>query len=294
MLQQIVRSIQDQAVLDSAAEPIQGPVREAFRATAGPGRTLKNFLSGTWLGHPLHPILKDVPIGAWTMAAIFDALGAIDVDTSMQRAADICVGVGIAGALASAVTGLADWSDTSGHARRIGLVHAALNTGAAGLYGASFVARIAGRRRAGAQLAVSGYGMMMLGSYLGGHLVFAEQIGVNHAAERSLPTDFVTVLAEAELHENQPKRVRYNDVPVVLVRRGERIHALYERCAHLGGPLSEGTVENGGIRCPWHGSRFALEDGRILEGPATTPQPCFETRISGGSIQIRARESEAP
>lgn len=291
MLQQIVRVIQDQAVLDRAARPIQGPVHKAFRATSGPGRTLKDFLSGTWIGHPLHPILKDLPIGAWTMAAIFDALAG---DVSMQRAADISIGAGLAGALASAVTGLADWSDTTGRARRIGLVHAFLNVSAAGLYATSLGARIAGRRRAGMQCAFAGYGVVLLGAYLGGHLVFAEQIGVNHAAQSSLPTEFLTVLAEIELRENEPKRVWYNELPVLLVRRGERIHALYERCAHLGGPLSEGTIEDGSIRCPWHGSGFALEDGRVLEGPATSPQPCFETRVAAGSIQIRAREHESP
>jgi nitrite reductase/ring-hydroxylating ferredoxin subunit/uncharacterized membrane protein len=291
MLQQIVRVIQDQAVLDRAAEPIQGRVHKAFRATSGPGRALKDFLSGTWIGHPLHPILKDLPIGGWTMAAIFDALPG---EVSMQRAADISLAVGVAGALASAVTGLADWSDTTGRARRIGVVHAVLNVSAAGFYAASLAARIAQRRRTGVQFAFAGYAVMLLGAYLGGHLVFAEQIGVNHAAQSSLPTDFLAVLAESDLHENEPKRVWYNALPVVLVRRGGRIDALYERCAHLGGPLSEGTVENGSIRCPWHGSRFALEDGRVLEGPATSPQPCFETRVSNGNVEIRARETESP
>jgi nitrite reductase/ring-hydroxylating ferredoxin subunit len=125
-------------------------------------------------------------------------------------------------------------------------------------------------------------------------LVFGEQIGVNHAAHSALPTDFSDVLPEHELAENEPRRVDYNGLPVVLVRQGPRIYALYERCAHLAGPLSQGGIENASIRCPWHGSRFALEDGRVLEGPATNPQPCFETRTFQGNIQIRARERESP
>lgn len=286
MLQPFIKSIQDQAVLERAAEPLQAPARRLFRNTAGRGRILKNFLSGTWVGHPLHPILKDFPIGAWTMAAIFDAAG--------EPAADICIGVGLAGALASAVTGIADWSDTNGRARRIGVVHMGLNLGATALYGGSLAARITGRRASGVRLASAGYGIMLLGAYLGGHLVFSEQIGVNHAAQTWLPTEFADVFAESQLLENQPQCVQYKGLDVVLVRHGDRIHALYEHCSHMGGPLSKGKLEDGSIRCPWHGSRFALEDGRLLEGPATNPQPCFETRVVDGKIQIRAREAESP
>lgn len=227
------------------------------------------------------------------MAALFDALTASG-DGEIRRAADICVGVGIAGALASAVTGLADWSDTNGRARRIGLTHAALNVSASALYSCSLAARLSGQRAAGVGLAYAGYGAMLCGAYLGGHLVFGEQIGVNHAAQASLPTEFTPVLAESELLENKPQGVLYKGLPVVLVRQGSRIFALYERCSHMAGPLANGTIEDGSIRCPWHGSRFALEDGSVLEGPATSPQPCFETRIAGGSIEIRSREKEAP
>lgn len=287
MLQQLVKGIQDQVLLDRAADPIQGPARRAFRATSGSGRALKNFLSGTWIGHPLHPILKDLPIGGWTMSAVFDAL-------SIERASDISIEVGLSGALASAVTGLADWSDTHGRARRIGMLHAAVNVSATALYTASLVARMSGHRTTGIRLAYTGYGVMLFGAYLGGHLVFAEQIGVNHAAQSTLPTEFIAVLPESQLVENQPQRVQYKGLPVVLVRQGERIHALYEQCSHMGGPLAKGTLEDGSIRCPWHGSRFSLEDGRVLEGPATTSQPCFETRVAGGSIEIRSLQAEAP
>ena len=287
MLQQFVRTIQDQALLDRASEPLQTPAKHIFRNTSPRGRALKNFLSGTWIGHPLHPIVKDVPIGGWTMAAIFDAIGE-------QRAADISIGTGLAGALASAVTGLSDWSDTYGHARRVGMAHALLNVSATTLYACSLAYRLRGGRAVGVPLAYAGYGVMMLGAYLGGHLVFGEQIGVNHAAQSTLPTDFVPVMADAELLENRPARAKYKNIPVLLVRKGATVHALYERCSHMGGPLAKGTLEDGSIRCPWHGSRFSLEDGSVVEGPATLPQPCFETRVVDGMIQIRSREAEAP
>ena len=292
-MQQFVRAIQDSIVVDRAADVIQPPARRAFRGSTGVPRALKDFLSGTWLGHPLHPILKDFPIGGWTMGAIFDALDALETGEGLQRAADISIVTGLVGALASAVTGLADWSDTTGRARRVGEVHAVLNVSATLLYTAALLAR-RNSRKARVMLAYTGYGVMLLGAYLGGHLVFSEQIGVNHAAQTGLPLKFHPVLPETELAHNEPRQIDWNGLPIVLVRDGERIHALYARCAHLGGPLAEGSIEDGSIRCPWHGSRFALADGAVLEGPATNPQPCFEVRVFNGMIEIRAREPESP
>lgn len=293
MMQRIVRAIQDQTIIDRVADVVQPPAKRAFRGTSGSGRTLKNFLSGTWLGHPLHPILKDVPIGGWTMAAIFDALDAFAPSESFQRAADISILTGILGALASAVTGLADWSDTTGRARRIGEMHAILNVSATLLYISALIAKRS-RRASRVSLAYAGYGVMLLGSYLGGHLVFGEQIGVNHARQTDLPEDYRPVLPASELAPDEPREVNYNGLPVVLVRHGERIYAPYARCSHLAGPLAQGSIEDGSIRCPWHGSRFSLEDGAVLEGPATSPQPCFDTRVIDGMIEIRSRERESP
>lgn len=255
MLQQVVKAIQDQPAIDRVADI--------------------------------------VPIGGWTMAAVFDALAVVVPGEGLERAADISIATGLAGALASAVTGLSDWSDTTGRARRIGEVHAFLNISATALYTAALLMR-GSSRSSRIALAYSGYGIMILGSYLGGHLVFAEQIGVNHAAKTGLPLDFSPVIAADELHENEPRQVDYDGMPVVLVRQGERVHGLYARCAHLAGPLAKGRIEDGSIRCPWHGSRFSLADGAVLEGPATSPQPCFEARIVDGIIQLRARERESP
>ena len=98
---------------------------------------------------------------------------------------------------------------------------------------------------------------------------------------------FTPVLHERELKDGRPIRAHVGDVPVVLVRTGQQIHALVDTCAHLGGPLSEGRVEQGATECPWHGSTFSLDDGRVLKGPATHPQPVFETRIRGGQVEIR-------
>src|SRR4029077_19553365 len=96
------------------------------------GRRVRDFLHGTWLGHPLHPALTDIPLGAWTTALALDAAG--DRSRGMARAADTAMGVGIAGAVGAAVTGLTDWHHTTGGDRRLGLGHAMLNTAALALY----------------------------------------------------------------------------------------------------------------------------------------------------------------
>ncbi len=103
-----------------------------------------------------------------------------------------------------------------------------------------------------------------------------------------MPASFVPVLAEIELPEGQMKKVEVKGVPVLLVRRGGEINALAETCSHLGGPLSEGKLDGDIVQCPWHGSRFSVKDGSVVDGPATFSQPCLETRVSNGQIEMRA------
>ena len=83
-------------------------------------------------------------------------------------------------------------------------------------------------------------------------------------------------------------RARAGNTDVLLVRQRGRVCALAHACAHLGGPLSEGTLKDGSVVCPWHGSEFALEDGRVLNGPATHNQPCLVARERYGQIEVRA------
>ena len=97
----------------------------------------------------------------------------------------------------------------------------------------------------------------------------------------------IPVLAEAALPENELKRVNADGMPVLLVRKGQRIYAIAETCAHLGAPLSEGKLEGTSVRCPWHGSRYSLEDGRVLEAPSVHAQPVLEVRIRDGQIEVR-------
>jgi nitrite reductase/ring-hydroxylating ferredoxin subunit/uncharacterized membrane protein len=240
----------------------------------------RGFLHGVWLGHPLHPVLTDLPIGSWTTALVLDLTG-------QKRAARAAVGVGLTGALAAAVTGLHDWQHTHDDARRVGMVHGTLNTLALVLYGWSWWQRGRGHHLRGRLAALFGYPVIMASGFLGGTLVYRHRVGVDQTERQLDPRHFTPVLAERDLTDNRPHRVRAGDVEVVLVRADGRIHALENACPHLGGPLSQGWLRDGSITCPWHGSEFELRSGESLNGPAVAPAPCFQTRVRDGWIEVR-------
>lgn len=250
-------------------------------------KTLRNTLYGTWLGHPLHPVLSDVPIGAWTAAATFDLLEMATGREELGPASDIAVGLGLAAAVPTALSGINDWQYVSGSPRRKGVVHAVFNTAATLFYGASLVARGAGARGPGRLLAILGYSSLMAGAYVGGDLVFGHRVGTDHSDQGSLPRAFTPVLPADELADGQMKRVEYKGMPILLARCDGEVHAIGNTCSHVGGPLNEGKLVDCSVICPWHGSQFSLKDGHVLNGPASFPQPVLESRIHNGVIEIR-------
>jgi len=284
----IVEFIDGQDWVRETADAVQGPVRDAFKQL-GPW---KDFLHGKWLGHALHPVLTDIPIGAWTTALAMDAVQMMTGSDGMAGASDLAIAIGLAGAAGSAITGLADWSETDGRAKNVGIVHGMLNLGATGLYTASLIARRGKSRQRGVALSMLGYAVASFSAYLGGHLVFGEQIGVDHTAtpDQGQPKKFTPVMRASDLKERKPVRVDVEDAAVLLVRTGDTINALTNTCTHLGGPLHEGKLEGDSIRCPWHGSRFCLTDGAVLDGPATFDERVFEVRVRDGQIEVRARD----
>lgn len=274
----------DNPAIDQVAEPLSKAVREVYGAAGPGGRLAKNALHGVWLGHPLHPVLTDVPLGAWTTALALDAVA--NGDSGMRRAATFAMGVGLAGALGAAVTGLTDWSETGGRSRRTGLVHGLMNLTATTLFAASFARRRGSSHENGRLSAWTGYAIALGAAYLGGDLVYGQRIGVTHA-DADVPEEFTPVIESAALQDNTMVRARAGDADVLLVRQHGRVHALVHACAHLGGPLSEGTLKDGSVVCPWHGSEFALEDGRVLNGPSTHDQPCLAVRERDGHIEVQ-------
>lgn len=283
----VVATIGQQQWLEPVEKNAQDLIHKLFHSGGPSGQRIKNFLHGTWIGHPLHVILADVPIGAWTAGLIFDGLDLVLGRDAFRTAADSSISLGVVSALGAAAAGLTDWQDIDPPARRIGLVHAALNVTGVGLFAASLLIRKKGSRGAGSLFAVLGYALAMAAAYLGGNLVFDQRIGVDHAAGEPLPTDFTAVLKDSELPDGAPKRAMYEGNPILLVRHSGKVFALMETCSHLGGPLSEGKLVDDSIECPWHKSRFALDSGQVIDGPAVHPQPCLESRLRDGEIEVR-------
>lgn len=283
--------VENQSWLDTVAEPLQHWLLAFFGQPGQPTRKLKDMLNGTWLGHSLHPVLTDVPIGCWTATMLLDLVWLRNEDEGIANGSDLLLGFGLAGATGAAVTGLTDWSDQYGIDRRVGMMHGLLNIGIAGANIASLMLRLTGRRRAGIAVSTVGYLTTLFSAYLGGELSFAKGIGVNHVAWEGGSDEFVSVIDEADLVEGKLTRVDAAGIPAVLLKQGRTIYAIGATCTHMAGPLDEGTVEQGDngpvVQCPWHGSRFCMSDGSIVNGPAVYAQPTFAVRVRQGKIQVR-------
>lgn len=271
--------------VDEVATRAQPPVRRFLSARPA----LHNLLDGKWIGVPLHPALTDVPVGGWTSAFVLDLVASVTGSESADRAADGALAVGIAGALPAAVTGAADWRDLIGEERRIATAHALLNVGGLTLNVASLVQRARGNRGSGRALSAAALAISGTAAHLGGVLSFGHGVRVNHTFADSAPSDFVAVADEAELDGDAIRTVDIGGTSVLIARsRAGRLCAIAETCSHLGGPLGEGARDGDIIACPWHGSRFDLCSGAVVEGPAVFAQPRYEVRANGGRIELRA------
>jgi nitrite reductase/ring-hydroxylating ferredoxin subunit len=258
---------------------------------SGPGQRLarllppgwaRDALHGVWLGHPLHPVLVQVPVGTWLSASLLDARPG--GETASRR----LVLAGLAASVPAALAGTADWSEQHEQQMRVGVVHALANTAAIALYAVSLAA--GGRAAKGLRLA--GLTAVAAGGLLGGHIAFRQSAGANQAepVPHLVQPGWHDLMAPAEAREladHKPVKRMLGDVPVVVVRDENDVHVLADRCCHLSGPLSDGDYQDGCLTCPWHGSTFRVADGSVARGPATAPQPVFDTRVTAdGALQV--------
>jgi nitrite reductase/ring-hydroxylating ferredoxin subunit/uncharacterized membrane protein len=283
----IARIVESQTWLDTLGAPLQNWLLKLYGQPGQPNRRIKDMLNGTWLGHALHPVFTDIPIGAWSCTMVLDLVSYNSESESIARGADITMALGILGATAAAVTGVTDWSDLDGTDRRVGLMHGLLNSSILLTNIGSLVFRFTGRRRTGITLSTVGYLASLFSAYLGGELSFAKGIGVNHDAWEGGSDDYVAVMNMEELDEGKLTRVDVAGIPAVLLKQGSAIYAIGAVCTHLGGPLDEGTCEDGVVACPWHGSRFRMSDGSVVNGPAVYAEPTFAVRVRDGKIELR-------
>jgi nitrite reductase/ring-hydroxylating ferredoxin subunit len=260
--ERIAEPIEQFEALDAVLEPLQKAVQ-----TVVPERSeLKDVLSGTWLGEPLHPPLTDVVIGTWTSALLLDLLGG----EQTQKAADGLVAAGVLAAVPTVTAGLSDWAELSGGSRRVGGVHALGNTTA---------------------LSALGYAVATFSAMLGGHLSFSRGVGVNQTAFEDAPEEWTAVLGEDGLEEGKLTGAQAGGVTVLLVRKEGRLYGLIDRCSHRGCPLHEGELKDDAVVCPCHGSTFRL-DGSLVKGPATSPQPALQVRVESGKVEVRRVKSQ--
>jgi nitrite reductase/ring-hydroxylating ferredoxin subunit len=283
-----VNRLADQPWLEGGADAVKSVVRGAFDAMGPASTPVRNFLHGVWLGHPLHPVLTDLVVGAFTTTAVLDIAEAAGHERQMAPATDLALTTGIVSALGAAVAGATDWHVLKGKPKRLGFLHMLLNVSSTVLYIGSLIARKGGNRGLGRALGWTAYGVIFGGAYLGGHLVFVKNIGVDHSAEWEQTDEYRIVMPEADLRAGELRKVMLNETPVVLIRHGHTVTAMSNSCAHEGCALSEmGELEGDSIRCRCHGSRYRLFDGGVLEGPSAHPQPVYDVRIRGGQIEVR-------
>lgn len=276
----LTSAIEEASALDAVADPLSGLVLKVTKR-----KTIKNLLSGTWLGHTLHPMLTDVPIGFWSAAMLLD----VTAGERGARAARRMVGLGVLGAIPTAIAGASDWADTHGPTKRVGLVHALLNDVALTLQLVSWFSRRGGNRGPGVGLSLAASGLMVVSAYLGGHLSLVRGVGINHTAFQGSEAEWTDVAAESDVTEAKPLRATAGGVPVMLVKQDGVVRALSATCTHAGGPLDEGTLVDGCVKCPWHGSEFRLDDGTVERGPASVPEPVWDVRVAGGRVSVRSR-----
>ena len=269
--------------LDRVTQPLAEAIRSGLPTSAK-----ADALHGVWLGQPVHPALVALPMGFWTSATVLDFV------PGAGRASRLLLALGLAGTLPAAAAGFADWSSLHREQQRVGLVHAASGAGASALFAASLLARMAGRDNSGRLLALGGLAVVTTGGFLGRHLAFGLGAGASHAE----PIQHLTALGWHdlcriyELPDGRLTRRRLGYLTLTMLRLGGDVLALADQCAHLGGPLHQGSLTDDGngpcVTCPWHGSTFRLADGTVVHGPATARQPAFDTRVvEGGMVQVR-------
>ena len=252
---------------------------------------LRDLLVGRWLGHPLHAVLTDAPIGILFLVIVFDALG----DPS---AATVTLAVGILTMLAAALAGFADYADTDGKARERATLHATLMLTALVVYLVSLAARLgAGSSVSNVGIWTSILAFLVLASaaYVGGDVVYVLGNMVSRHAFRGAGTKWIALepaeLDDGVIPEGRLVKAKLGINQLVLVRQGERILALHDTCAHAGGPLNEGKLVDGTmVECPWHYSRYRLSDGLVVRGPSVYDQPAYDVRPrEGGGWEARRR-----
>jgi nitrite reductase/ring-hydroxylating ferredoxin subunit len=260
-----------------------------YGALGRPGKLLQDFLNGSWLGHSLHPVVVDVVVGGATAAVLLQVLTWFGVGDLQVALLWVLALTWLAG-LSAIMSGLTDFKDTAtGDERAVVGLHGLINIVATAILIVAFLAILGGGDGIGGWLILVGYGVLSVGAFIGGHVVFkyGYMVNFNAFAGGKKAKEFTAVLPAADLAEATPTKAMLGTTGLVVVRRGDLVWALKETCSHAGGPLAQGTLDGYNIICPWHGSAFRLSDGAVRHGPATARQVAYRARISGDQVEVQ-------
>jgi nitrite reductase/ring-hydroxylating ferredoxin subunit/uncharacterized membrane protein len=274
------------STLNDQLTAVLGPWRERHQDNP----VIELMHGGRWLGHPLHPALSDLPIGFWAGALLLDFTDRDPAPAGGLDSAGLFSAAGIVAAVATAATGVVDWTVSDNEDRRLGLFHGVLNTAALGLQGMSLAARLTGHRRSARGLGAASLGVTGAAAYFGGHLVFAKAVMVSRVAGADGPRRWVRVVEDSELPDDVPTGVQADGRQILLYRHDGTLYALDNLCSHAAGLLSRGTVEGLTVTCPLHGSQYCLADGSVRRGPSHQPQPVIRARTRNGWIEVRGSQ----
>lgn len=285
-------------MLERLARPLRGlsngiaAVMDGFyRILGGPGKLLQDLLNGSWLGHSLHAVLVDVVVGGATAALLLDVLRVFFGVDGLEDATTWVLGLAWLSGIGAILSGLTDYKDTAPNSaeRDVAGLHGVINFFGNAGFGISLFQRLSGNHDAAFWTLLIAYLGISIGSYIGGHVVFKYGYMVNHNAfsRGKRAKEFTPAVPVAQVPEATPTKIMFGATAVVLVRRGDVVHALKESCSHAGGPLSEGELKGDTITCPWHFSTFRLTDGSVVHGPASSRQVSYRARINGDQVELQ-------
>ena len=262
-------------------------------------------------GHPIHPMLVGFPLAYLLGSAALNLWARASGKRRLHQTARDMNTLGLATACAAAVPGVVDYFlavPPQSSAKERATKHALSNVAALALFSTARLGRNGQWRPAAwtSVFEVAGAAMMTMAGWMGGTLVYRNQIGVDHRyadagkwREERLPAayaegDLVDVASESDLEVGQMKLIRVGDLRVALARTETGYRAFSDRCTHKGGPLSDGVLICGTVQCPWHGSQFDVATGQVQAGPAAEPIETYEVRALGGRILLELPVSTAP
>jgi nitrite reductase/ring-hydroxylating ferredoxin subunit/uncharacterized membrane protein len=280
------------AAQDRWARPLGDFNNRWLSALFRPIRPVKDLLNGTWLGHPLHSAATDIPIGSLLASVVLDLL-------NQPIGADIALVLTVLFMLGAAIAGAADYADTDGTARVRATLHSTLMVVGLVILVISLVLRAGSPADRTLPIILSIVGLLIVtaGAFVGGDVVYLFGNMVSRHAFRGAGSKWIAldtpgVSDLSTIPESTPTKARAGINDLVLVRVGGTVHALHAVCAHAGGPLAEGKIVDGCLQCPWHGSRFWVDNGQVARGPALYPQPTYEIRKTDtGGYEVRRAAS---